>query len=371
MTTLGNPAEQFNLDVPPGNSGLTVLGKYTALPVAIGVTLSSISAGLTLASGNLTFGAAAAKIIPGATSLTFRNTTDAATNLSITNAGLVTVGQGNLTLTAGNLTFGAASAKIIPGATSLLFRNNADGATNVTITDAGLVTVARGNVAITAGNLSFGAASAKIIPGATSLLFRDTADANTNVTITDAGAVTIRSTTTSTGAITPTGGVAAAGGFVARTVFHSGGSPPVATTTGTDATPVNTETYIVDVEVTANCTLTGVALLNGSVAAGNVKISLADSSTGAPIAAALTASTAMAGTAAYQRIPFAVPYAAVGPARYLILVQFDTNTTPRYRAHPVGTFGAAKKTGETYGTFTTVTVPSTFTADVAPICSTY
>lgn len=55
-------------------------------------------------------------------------------------AGDITATAGNLVATAGNLTFGAASAKIIPGATSLLFRNNADGATNVSITDAGLVT---------------------------------------------------------------------------------------------------------------------------------------------------------------------------------------------------------------------------------------
>ena len=40
----------------------------------------------------------------------------------------------------GNLTFTSATAKIIPGATSLTFRNNADSADNLGITDAGIVT---------------------------------------------------------------------------------------------------------------------------------------------------------------------------------------------------------------------------------------
>lgn len=41
---------------------------------------------------------------------------------------------------ASNLTFSAASAKIIPGATSLLFRNHADSATNIALADGGGLT---------------------------------------------------------------------------------------------------------------------------------------------------------------------------------------------------------------------------------------
>lgn len=60
---------------------------------------------------------------------------------------------GDFTVTAGNLIFGAASAKIIPGATSLLFRNHADTQTNLSILDNGNVT-ARGDVAGVAGTFS-------------------------------------------------------------------------------------------------------------------------------------------------------------------------------------------------------------------------
>jgi hypothetical protein len=60
-------------------------------------------------SGNLTFSTAAAKIIPGATSLTFRNNADSADNLSITDAGAVTF-RNNLNFTAAGGTNLLASA---------------------------------------------------------------------------------------------------------------------------------------------------------------------------------------------------------------------------------------------------------------------
>lgn len=171
------------------------------------------------------------------------------------------------------------------------------------------------------------------------------------------------------GIITPTGGIAAAGGFAVPTVFHSGGMAPNTTTTGTDTTPVVTETYICEVFVPHNCTLTGVSVLNGSAVAGNMQISLADSA-GNPIAAAQTASTAASGTAAYQKVPFVTPYAAKGPAKYFILLQ-NNNVANRYRSHILGNFGASKKTAEVYGTFTVVTPPTTFTTGLGPIADLY
>lgn len=88
-----------------------------ALTVTGGLTATTLNN--PIVSGNLTFTTAAAKIIPGATSLTIRSTADAADNLSITDAGLVTVGTGNLAVTAGNLIFDSATASILGGATSL------------------------------------------------------------------------------------------------------------------------------------------------------------------------------------------------------------------------------------------------------------
>ncbi len=183
------------------------------------------------------------------------------------------------------------------------------------------------------------------------------------------GAVTITPATTVTGALTPTGGVVAAGGFsaAARTI-HTGGVAAQVSTDGTDATPVNTEVYIGEVFVPANCTVTGVSVFQGSASSGNLKVGLANSA-GAVVATSAT--TAASGTDAYQRVAFTATYAAKGPATYYVLLIFD-NGTARYNAHTFGDFGAAKQTGQVYATgFTTITPPTTFVTALAPIASLY
>lgn len=193
-------------------------------------------------------------------------------------------------------------------------------------------------------------------------------DSNISITLTPKGTGTV----VATNAITPTGGVAAAGGWsVSPRTIHSGNAPPTAALSGagTDTTPVTTTTYICEIFVPANCTITGVAVLNGSVNAGNITVSLADS-TGAPIAAAKSASTASSGTNAYQRIPFASSYAAKGPATYYVMYQTD-NTSNRFRTHLVGNFGTTTQTSGVYGTFVSFSPPTTFTTNVGPICSLY
>ena len=163
-------------------------------------------------------------------------------------------------------------------------------------------------------------------------------------------------------------GVAAAGGFTnAARCMHTGGVPATQTTDGNDTTPSTTETYFAEVHIDSNVTLTGIALFNGSAVSGNVCVALADS-TGAIVAECNA--TAQAGTDTYQRVPFTATYAAVGPATYYALVQFSS-TSARFNTHIVGNFGASKKTGETFDTFTTITPPTTFTTALGPIASLY
>lgn len=57
------------------------------------------------------------------------------------NVQLAVNGTAEVTVSDDKLAFSGASAKIVPGATSLLIRNNADAASNVTIADAGTVTL--------------------------------------------------------------------------------------------------------------------------------------------------------------------------------------------------------------------------------------
>lgn len=152
------------------------------------------------------------------------------------------------------------------------------------------------------------------------------------------------------------------------TVFHSGGIGASAVATGTDSTAVNTETYIVEVLIQNNATLTGISWLGLASSTGNVQFCLADS-TGVVIAAACTASIATAATANYQQAAFVAPYAAKGPGKYFILMQ--NSGSNHYRSQLIGNFGSSKKTGETYGTFTNVTPPTTFTTGLGCVCDTY
>lgn len=172
--------------------------------------------------------------------------------------------------------------------------------------------------------------------------------------------------------LTLSGPLTVAGGVVQATtsqvtVYAAGDLPPATSTTGTDTTPVVTETYVSRVAVWANATVTGISLLNGSAVAGNVHVGLFNA---AGVLVAESASTAQAGIATLQDIPFTTPYAAVGPGLYFIGVQFN-NTSARFRSFPFGRFTAFKKTGETYGTFTTLTSPNSFTANLGPIALTY
>lgn len=165
-------------------------------------------------------------------------------------------------------------------------------------------------------------------------------------------------------------GVPAAGGFTnAARCFHTGGISVTQSTDGNDTTPVITETYISEVHIPGNVTLTGIATFNGSAVSGNVVVGLANSS-GVIVANSALAGTAQAGIDSFQRIPFTATYAAVGPATYYVVQQHST-TAARLNTHILGNFGASKKTGETFGTLTTITPPTTFTTALGPIASLY
>lgn len=189
--------------------------------------------------------------------------------------------------------------------------------------------------------------------------------------ITLAGSVTASDTLAVTGVTTPTGGIAAAGGFTALpSNFHTGGIPAQVSTDGTDTTPVVTETYIAAVFVPCNCTITGARVFLGSATEGNIKVGLADSA-GAVVATSASTDCSGATVDAYFEVAFTGTYAAKGPATYYVLLLND-NTGNRFNSHAFGAFPASKKTGEVYATgFTTITPPTTFTADLGPIATLY
>lgn len=149
---------------------------------------------------------------------------------------------------------------------------------------------------------------------------------------------------------------------------HTGNRPVNAAADGTDATPVTTELYVAEVMVPRRGTVTGVGLFNGSVAAGNVKVAL---HTASGVRIALSASVAVVGTDAFQRVPFAAPI-VVPPGTYYVGAIFN-NVANRYNAHAApGNFGSGKITGTTFAApLATITPPTTFTADLGPMGGLY
>ncbi len=223
--------------------------------------------------------------------------------------------------------------------------------------DASLTINAKGTGTIGIGSVSSGAVT--ITPATT-----------VTGTLAATNAATVGTTLGVTGVLTPTGGVAAAGGFsLSPRGIWVGQTAPQVSTDFNDSTPSTTETYVSEVHVPANCTITGVALFNGTNVTGNVTVGLADS-TGAPIVAAKSASTAGSGTDALQRVPFATPYAAKGPATYFIQVQYDS-ATARYNTHVIGNHGVLVQITQTYGTLASFTPPTTFVSVVSNVAGLY
>lgn len=194
----------------------------------------------------------------------------------------------------------------------------------------------------------------------------------TSATITTLTAPNVSGATAFAAAITPTGGVAAAGGFTARpSNVHTGGIPAQVNTDGTDTTPSVSETYYAAVFIPCNMTVTGVSVFLGSATEGNMKVGLFNSA-GALLATSASTDVSAATVDSYLRIPFTATYGAVGPATYYVGILND-NTANRFNSHTFGDFPAGKTTGETYATgFTTIASPATtFTTALGPIASLY
>lgn len=175
--------------------------------------------------------------------------------------------------------------------------------------------------------------------------------------------------TSQTSALTLAGGINASSGQLTR---FMGWRPPTLTS-GTSTTPSATTLYLGQVYVPANATLTGIKVSNGATVGTDKYIVALFNSSGAAVANSALAGTTTAGADVYQAIPFTATYAVVGPAMYWVGL-YVNGTTDRFRSVPaVGEHAglAGSVTGQTFGTVAAVTLPTTFTADKAPVAFTY
>jgi microcystin-dependent protein len=281
----------------------------------------------------------------------------------------------------------------------------------LTLASGGIINFNSGDVTIThsANTLAFAGATSgykfgdgAVVPttsdgaalGTTALMWSDLFLASGSVVNFDNGDVTIThaantltvaggtfataalTTTTivASGAITPTGGVAAAGGFTAtpRNV-HTGGNPVMLSTDGTELTITNTELYVAEVFIPANCTVTGAAVFWGATTDGFAKVMLFNSAGARVAISATTDVSGFTGDSYGTRIAFTGTYAAVGPATYYVGVICDTGTNT-VNTHTLGNFGAGKITGLVYATeagYASISAPATFTTGLGPIATLY
>jgi len=183
-----------------------------------------------------------------------------------------------------------------------------------------------------------------------------------------ADGATIPVALTVTGAFTPTGGAVQTSATTWKHQY-AGGITPIATTSGTDTAGINGTVFISEIFVPANMTLTGLSFLIGTVGGTDKAIAMLFSSAGALLANSALAGVTVSTAATFQRLPFTATYAAIGPGKYYVGVQYN-GATAKIRTQPAGDHDAVS-ISQTFGTPVAITAPSTFTASTGPISMLY
>jgi hypothetical protein len=376
-TAIGSSALRFsNLWLATGS--VTTFGDSGL----VNMTITHGAGSLTIAGGNLvisTPGTSSGSVAVVDATQTLSNKTLAAplvtTSIAPTTQGGATLGTAALNFggayyaTGSAIVFGAANTPdvTITHSTGVLALTGGYLTTSAAGTGAGSVATIDGTQTLT--NKTY---SNAVFTGSWTASGSSTLDlsAATGQFKTPTGNTTVSGAMTVVGATTPTGGVAAAGGYtVSPRHINTGGAAALNSTDGVNTAAVITTTYISEIFVPSNCTLSGVSVFNGSATgSGNITVCLADA-TGAPISATKSTSTVVAGIDAYQNISFGSTYAAKGPANYYIMVQYSNSAT-YFNTHGVGHHGTGTQAG-TYGTFTSFSPPTTFNAGVGNICGFY
>src|SRR5262249_45665975 len=129
------PFDSYSISLPSGGADVQSSSILANVPSVLSPALTNLTGPITVTGNETVTGNLS---VTGTTTL--GSTTAGATTLGATSPVALTSG-GDLTISSAfRLLFGAAVAKIIGGATSLSLRNNADTADNLILTDAGQAT---------------------------------------------------------------------------------------------------------------------------------------------------------------------------------------------------------------------------------------
>jgi hypothetical protein len=153
------------------------------------------------------------------------------------------------------------------------------------------------------------------------------------------------------------------------THFYAGGYVPVSFTDGNDTTDITNDIWVNEVRIRGNTLITGVSYLIGSVGTTDTVIAILYDSSGNVLAYSALAGTTVGTAETFQRLPFVTAYQA-SPGLYYIGI--STNGTHAHlQTQVAGNHNAGVITGQTFGTPTAITPPSTFTANKGPIAMLY
>lgn len=148
---------------------------------------------------------------------------------------------------------------------------------------------------------------------------------------------------------------------------------PVAATSGTDTTPADGTQFVTSIFLPVRKLITNINYLIGSVGGTNVVYGVLYDASGNVLAnTSLTSGGATVGTAAnVQTLALTATYLAPGPNIYYVGISIN-GTTARLRTVPAHTqsgiyAGSVSQTQGTSPTVAAITVPTTFTADKAPV----
>lgn len=148
----------------------------------------------------------------------------------------------------------------------------------------------------------------------------------------------------------------------------------VLATSGTDSACTNGNIYWASVYIPHSCTITGIKILNGTVAGTDSVIVALYDNAGTLLANSSLSGTVTSGAVAFQSVPFTATEDVVGPSYCYIAVQFN-GTTDRFRTIPSGNVveytSVCNSTTGTFGTLPSLTVGTTFVANQGPIAVTY
>lgn len=145
-------------------------------------------------------------------------------------------------------------------------------------------------------------------------------------------------------------------------------------TDGTDSACSDGDIYWASVYIPHSSTITGIKVLNGTVAGTDYVIVALYDNAGAKLANSTLVGTVTSGTNTFQSVAFTAPVNIIGPNYFYIAVQFN-GTTDKFRTIPANnvcefTSVCNSDTG-TFGTLPSITPGSSFVSNQGPIAFTY